>query len=519
MVDHLDPPPHDVLIGELGRRRKLALAMGGEERVARHHASGRLTVRERIGRLIDEGTFFEVGQLALAERRGERPVPGDGVVTGYGEIDGRRVGLIGIDATVLAGTTAPVSMRKQGRVIEFAARKGFPIVILADADGGRIPDVMGWRFSGLPFDFSTFLQAPAGVPPVPRLAAVLGTSYGDAGLHAATAHFVVMTKSAAVALSGPSVIEASVGETVTDVELGGAGAADRVGTAHLVVDSEDAAFDAIRAALSYLPDSAAAAPREYAAVPPAVAASRILEVVPTRRRRAYNMLDLVAAIADGESILPWRQSNAPNLITALVRLDGWPAGIVANQPMQRAGVLDPEALQKELDFVELCDTFNLPLVFLQDIPGLMVGTDAEARGALVWYERVAARIAAAEVPKVAVVVRKAFGGGHYAMGGGPTNPDFLFCWPSAELGFMDAEPGIRTVHRRRLEAVEREEGAAAREALFAELLTDWADESAPWEAAAHFFVDDIIDPMDTPDVIRAAIRIAWGSRPRVAWSG
>jgi len=191
-------------IAETRRRHAEALEMGGEQAVARHRASGRLPVRERIALLLDEGSWFETGALAKPERRTGKKVPGDGVVTGFGRMDGRTVGLIGIDATVLAGTTAPVSMRKQGRVIEQAQRFGYPLVLLCDADGGRIPDVMGWRFSGLPLDFQTFRRPRPGEPPVPRAAAVLGPSYGDSALHASTAHFVVMVASAAVALSGPS---------------------------------------------------------------------------------------------------------------------------------------------------------------------------------------------------------------------------------------------------------------------------------------------------------------------------
>jgi hypothetical protein len=206
---------------ESRRRHAEALEMGGPQAVDRYRASGRLPVRERIALLLDEGSWFETGAMAQPERRTGKKVPGDGVVTGFGRVDGRTVGLIGIDATVLADTTAPVSMRKQGRLIEQAQRFGYPLVLLCDADGGRIPDVMGWRFSGLPLDFKTFLKPRPDEPPVPRAAAVLGPSYGDSALHASTAHFVVMTASAAIALSGPSVVAAAIGEQLTDTELGG----------------------------------------------------------------------------------------------------------------------------------------------------------------------------------------------------------------------------------------------------------------------------------------------------------
>ena len=191
------------LIADLRARQARAREMGGADALARHRASGRLPVRERVDLLIDEGSWFEIGALALPELRTAKHVPGDAVVTGFARLDGRHVGVIGIDSSIVAGTTAPTSMRKQGRLIEIAQRNGFPIVLLCDADGGRIPDVMGWRFSHLPLDFKTFLAPTDGGPLVPRAAAVLGPSYGDSALHASTAHFVVMLRSASLAQVGP----------------------------------------------------------------------------------------------------------------------------------------------------------------------------------------------------------------------------------------------------------------------------------------------------------------------------
>jgi acetyl-CoA carboxylase carboxyltransferase component len=511
-----DAPGMEDRLRDLRARKARAVEMGGAERVERHHASGRLAVRERIDALIDPGSWFEIGLLGLPERRIERPVPGDGVATGFAELDGRPVALVGIDATVLAGTTAPISMRKQGRVIDMAVRKGMPIVVLADADGGRIPDVMGWRFSGLPFDFRSFLKVPEGVAPVPRATAVLGPSYGDAALHAASSHFVVMTETASLALSGPSVIKAAVGEEVDDDTLGGPAAALAAGNAHLVVDSEEDAFAALRFFFSYLPPNASEAAPVTEAAEPATDPAELERLVPTRRRRGYNMEQVLEAVCDAGSLFVLRREGAPSVITALARVAGNPVGVVASQPMHLGGVLDPAALEKEHDFVDFCDTFNLPLVFFHDVPGLMIGTAAEGDGVLRWYEKLAARIALATVPKIGFVVRKAYGGGHYAMGGRPTVPDFLFAWPTAELGFMAPEPGIRTVYRRRLDAAESEGGTEAREELFNELVREWEDESEPWEAAAHLFVDDVIEPGETRGVLIRALDIAWGSGPRVA---
>jgi acetyl-CoA carboxylase carboxyltransferase component len=187
--------------------------------------------------------------------------------------------------------------------------------------------------------------------------------------------------------------------------------------------------------------------------------------------------------------------------------------------MQRAGVLDVPALTKELAFVELCERFNLPLVFFQDVPGLMIGTEAEKGGILRCYERVVTRLAQATVPKLAVIVRKAYGGGHIALGGRPVKPDLLVAWPGAEMGFMAPDTGVRTVHRRRLEEVARSQGDAARDELVASLETEWATESEPWEAAANIVLDDVIDPRETRELIIAGIDFAWGSAARVSKEG
>ncbi|MFI0369034.1 acyl-CoA carboxylase subunit beta [Actinomadura sp. 1N219] len=500
---------------ELRRRREIAYGMGGPEKVERHHASGRLTVRERIEGLLDEGSFYELGLLAEPELRHERPIPADGAVTGWGRIDGRQVCVIAIDATTLAGTTAPVSMRKQNRIAEVAAKKGLPLILLCDADGGRIPDVMGWRFSGLPLDFTTFLQVPEGYAEIPRIAAVLGPGYGDSALHAGTAHVTVMTESSSIALSGPSVVEGAIGEQVSDHDLGGPEHAQEVGTAHLVVPSEKEAFDAIAAYLSYLPNNAARPAPMAPAVAPLGSAESLREIVPTNSRQAYDMFDVISAVVDGDTVLPWRPQAGKAVITALARMGGQPVGVIANQPRFGAGALDARALEKIHDFAHTCDTFNLPLVFLQDVPGLMIGIEAERQGIVLRYEKLVARLARAKVPQVSVIIRKAYGGGHYAMGGRPTRPDLLVAWPTAEMGFMAPDIGVKTVNRRRLEKAEAEGGLKARHRLEAELTEHWLDESAPWEAAAHTYLDDIIDPIETRRAILTGIEFGWGDRDRV----
>ena len=507
----------EALVQELERRRAAALAMGGEERIARQHASGRLTARERLALLLDEGSWYELGLLAEPEYRRERPAPADAIVAGLGRIDGRRVCVLAVDATVLAGTTAPVNMRKQNRVAAWAGKRGLPLICLSDNDGGRIPDVMGWRFSGLPFDFRTFLQPPDGCAAIPRLIGVVGESFGDSALHVSMGHYVVMTRQSAIALSGPPVVAAAIGEELTGEELGGPKVSLELnGNAHAVVDDDEAAIAALRRFLAYVPDSADHPAPSAPPVEPKRDADELLRLVPTDPRRGYDMRRVLEAILDADSILPWRERYGASLITALARLRGEVVGVVASQPMQRAGVLDVRALRKEADFVDLCDTFNIPLVFLQDVPGLMIGSDAEQGGILRGYESVVTRLARARVPKIAVVLRKAYGGGHFALGGRPTHPDLVLAWPTAELGFMAAGTGVRTVHKRRLEATLEQEGEEAHARLVDELSADWAKESEPWEAAANVYLDDVIDPRSTRQALADGIDFAWGSGPRIS---
>jgi acetyl-CoA carboxylase carboxyltransferase component len=321
-----------------------------------------------------------------------------------------------------------------------------------------------------------------------------------------------MVNFASLALVGPSVIEPATGESLTDAELGGPDKAMAVGNAHMAVDTEAEAMAAIAAFLSYLPSNSALPAPVAPARGPAIDPTELENIVPLGAKAGYDMRQVIEAVCDAASMFPWADGWGSSLLTCLARIDGHPVGIVANQPIIKAGALDADALVKEHDFVDLCDTFNIPLVFLHDVPGLMVGAEAERKGTLRAYEKLALRIATATVPKVGVVIRKAYGGGHFAMGGRPTHPDFLFAWPSAELGFMAPETGIKTVYRRKLETVLREQGREAHDALVAQLHQEWTTVSEPWEAAAHLALDDVIEPAQTRAVLIRALRYAWGNR-------
>jgi acetyl-CoA carboxylase carboxyltransferase component len=507
-------------IADLDRRREHAEAMGGPERVERHHASGRLTARERIELLVDPESFYEVGLLVRPPDRPAEDYGGaDGLITGWARIDGRRAAVMAVDATVLGGTTSLVNAEKLMRHFGAASRTGLPIIVLADADGGRMPDVMGWRFGGLPLRFDTFLATPPDCPTALRLCAALGPCFGDSGLEASTAHYAVMTPNASVALSGTEVVATATGETLTDSELGGPEVAiGTAGTVEMLAADEPAAIAVLRRALSYLPDHAGQPAPGGAPVQPAEPPERLLEVVPVDRRRGYDMRKVLAALFDADSLLEYGTMRGRELICAFARLEGMAVGVAASQPLHRGGAIDIPALEKYLQFIDVCDTFNLPFVTLHDTPGLLVGSQQERRGLVRWLERVALRFSQATVPKIAVVLRKSYGGGYFVMGGRQSRPDLLVAWPTAELGFMAPEAGVRTVHRRELERARAEGGEEAWEALLEERVEEWQHESEPWEAAARFWLDDVIDPRDTRRVIATAIEFTWNDQ-RVSRAG
>jgi acetyl-CoA carboxylase carboxyltransferase component len=329
-----------------------------------------------------------------------------------------------------------------------------------------------------------------------------------------------MKRDAAIALSGPPVIKGAIGEDVTGEELGGPKVAHETsGSAHIVVDTDAEAIETVKLFLDYMPDAADLPAPVALPAEPELPADGLMDIVPREPRRGYDMRKVLRSIFDEGSIMQWGERYGRSLICALARLEGEPVGVVASQPMQRAGVLDVPALSKERRFAELCDTFNLPLIFLQDVPGLMIGTDAERGGILRCYEELASTLARTKVPKIAVIVRKAYGGGHIALGGRPVKPDTLLAWPTAEMGFMAPDTGVRTVYRRRLDALEADQGIDARNALSAELEAEWAAESQLWEAAANIILDDVIKPTETRWRLIESIDFAWGSRPHVSQTG
>lgn len=498
-------------LDELRRRRERALAMGGAEKIARQRARGRLTARERIERLLDPGSFFEVGQLNGSDVPGmEERTPADSKIAGYGRIDGRPVAVISNDFTVLAATSSRVAGRKEGELKQQAARRGLPVVYLGEAGGARMPDIMGSAglasFGGGAPD--SYLQIMSRVRQTPFVTAILGECYGMPTWMAGLSDFVVQVKGSAMGVSGPRVVELALGEKTSDEELGGWRVhAEITGAADRVAEDEPECFALIRSFLSYLP-SHRDAPPPAAAVPEGSGAQmpHILDLLPEKRHRGYDMHRLLACIVDRESLFPLKPDFGRSVITALARIDGQVVGVVANQPMVNAGAMDTDGIDKVVSFLCLCDSFNIPLLFFHDIPGFLVGREAERRrvaGKVMTYMNALGQLT---VPRIAVIVRKSYGMAFWNMCGSGCGADFLVAWPTAEMSFVDPAIAANVVYGGRPEA-SRPETAEWR-ALCERLVED----AAPYGAAARHFIHDVIDPRETRAYLVRALEIAVNAR-------
>jgi methylmalonyl-CoA decarboxylase subunit alpha len=517
---HDEPLPGEVTkaegIAELERRRALALGMGGPERVARHREQGRATARERVAMLVDPGSFVELGMLAHSDRPGVgEAAPADASVTGVGLVDGRKVCVIANDATVLAGTTGKVGSRKQGQIMSLAARKGFPLVALGDANGGRLPDLLGSDFgaSAGGDEGEHFLGVRVMQDRIPRVTAILGTAYGDPAFWVATSDFVAMAEGCSVALSGPSLIGSATGGAATHEELGGAAmTAGTTGVVHRVEAGEAATVDALRRFLAYLPSNATLPAPTVAPKPPAAAGETLLQVVPDRGRRAYDMRKVVDACVDAGSFFELHEQYGRSVLCGLARVEGAPVGLLANQPAHLGGALDAAGARKATKLVELCTAFGLPLVFLQDLPGVMIGVEAERERVTEHVVALFSAIARSPVPKVTVIIRKAFGFGYIAMGGPSLGTDYAVAWPNAEIGFMAAGNAVHVVHARRLREVREAEGEAAARALAGELEAEMHSAFSPFHAASQAHLHDVIHPARTRQAIVDGLFVGTGLR-------
>ena len=498
------------LVEDLNERRAKAAQGGGEERIARQHEQGKLTARERVARLVDEGTFTELGLHAGIHHsvRGleGRGAPADGVITGYGRVDGRLVAVCAYDFTVMAGSMGTTGELKVARLRELALTKRMPFVWLLDSAGARIQEAVGSLFAGSGHLFREEVVA-SGV--IPQVAALMGPCAAGTAYIPGLADFVPMVSGrGSMALAGPHLVRAAVGEDVTQEELGGARVHCRTsGVGDLEVADDEECLARIREYLSYFPSHCEERPPARPSDDPVGRMDdELLDVLPDSNRQAYDMYDVIRRIVDDGQWLDLKPRFARTIITCLARMGGRPVGIVASQPKHLGGILDNDSADKAARFVNLCNAFSLPLVFLVDVPGFMVGTKVEAAGIIRHGAKMLYAVANATVPKITVVVRKAYGAGYYVMNGRAYEPDLIVAWPSAEISVMGPEGAVEIVFRKQVE--EAEDPAAKR----AELIEAYRGLIDVYVAARNDMVDDVIDPRETRPTIIRALEMAEGKR-------
>jgi methylmalonyl-CoA decarboxylase subunit alpha len=503
------------LVEELEERRRVARLGGGEAKIARQHEAGKLTARERIDLLIDAGTFTELGLHAGIHYsvRGleDKQAPADGVITGYGEVDGRLVAVAAYDFTVMAGSMGMTGELKVTRLRELALTKRIPFVWLLDSAGARIQEAVGSLFAGSGHLFREEVIA-SGV--IPQVAALMGPCAAGTAYIPGLADFVPMVKGrGSMALAGPHLVRAAIGEDVTQEELGGSRVHCRKsGVGDLEVADDEECIARIKQYLSFFPAHCEEAPPLRASADPVERMDEeLLDVLPESNRKPYDMYEVIRRIVDDGEWLDLKPQFARTVITCLARMGGRPVGIVANQPRQLGGILDNDSADKAARFVTLCDAFGIPLLFLVDVPGFMVGTKVEAAGIIRHGAKMLHAVAAATVPKVTVVVRKAYGAGYYVMNGRAYEPDLIVAWPSAEISVMGAEGAVEIVFRRLVE--EAEDPVAKR----AELIAAYQDLIDVYRAAGNDMIDDVIDPRETRPTVIRALAMAQGKRVERPW--
>jgi acetyl-CoA carboxylase carboxyltransferase component len=493
-------------VEEISRRRQQALRMGGADKIAKQHAQGKLTARERLAVLLDPGSFTELG--ILATHQSQRPemqglyTAADGVIIGYGRIDDRAVIVGAEDFTVMGGSVGQTGIVKRERVFELAHQTKVPVIWLLDGSGARANEwVRGGWVGGRHF---TMMSQLSGV--VPQVVAAMGPCAGDPALMAPLADFVVMVQGTSMlAAGGPPVVEAAIGEKVSKEELGGSSVHCYIsGVGDNEVEDDETCLQMIRRYLSYFPTNVyQLPPRLTPSDDPERRDEALLSIVPRNRKRSYDMQKVIRHIVDHDSVFEIKPQYGRSVITCLARMDGEVVGVIANQPLQLAGIIDGPSADKMTHFIQLCDAFHIPLIFLSDIPGFMTGSASERDGTLRRGLRIAYAMSFVTVPKVSVVLRKAYGMGAVAMCGHQMGQVLTLVWPSGEFGALPVEGGVSAGHRSALESAEDQE--AKRQALE----SYYNQFGSPFSTAETFNFDDLVDPRDTRPLIIRALRTAY----------
>jgi propionyl-CoA carboxylase beta chain len=496
---------------------RMRAAVEEPERVAqsKQHARGKLSARERLEHLLDEGSFVELD--ALVEHRShafgldQRRVPGDGVVTGHGTVDGRQVCVFSQDFTVFGGSLGEAHGAKIAKVQDLALKLGVPVVGISDGGGARIQEGV----AGLTQFAEMFRRNVAASGVIPQISLILGPSAGGAVYSPALTDFIVMCKRTShMFITGPDVIKTVLGEDVSFEELGGAQThSAKSGVAHYAAEDEQDAIDYVKTLLGYLPPNSLTDPPDYgvpgpppvATDPVPAAADLILDgLVPDQDNQPYDMHTVMEAVLDQGDYLELQAAHAPNVITAFGRVEGRSVGVVANQPLAMAGTLDIAASEKAARFVRTCDAFSIPVLTLVDVPGFLPGTDQEWDGIIRRGAKLIYAYAEASVPLVTVITRKAYGGAYIVMGSKMLGADVNLAWPSAQIAVMGAEGAVNILHRRALVAAA---DAGQEPAERARLIQEYEDALVnPYEAAKRGYLDAVIFPHQTRFQVASALR-------------
>jgi acetyl-CoA carboxylase carboxyltransferase component len=501
-------------LSELLRRRALTEDPAREDAVSRRHAAGGRTARENLADLVDPGSFVEYGRFAIAAQRGRREVddliartPADGLIGGTARINGELFGehsacaVLSYDYTVLAGTQGALGHRKKDRLFELIERMRLPTVFFAEGGGGRPGDTDYPVVSALDTRAFALWARLSGL--VPRIAVVAGRCFAGNAVIAGCSDLIVATENVSLGMGGPAMIEGGGLGKVDPDAVGPIAMQAANGVVDLVVADEAAAVAATKRLLSYFQGATSPGPE------PDQAALR--DAVPERQRRAYAVQPIVEALADEGSVTWLRERFAPEMATALLRIEGRPLGAIANDTRHMAGAITSDAGDKAARFLQLCDAFGLPVLSLVDTPGMMVGPEAEATGLVRHTSRLLIAGAALRVPLIAVILRRGYGLGAQAMTGGSLHEPLLtVAWPSAHLGPMGLEGAVKLALRKELDAIEDE---TERERRIRDLTAAAEDNAKALNAATLFEIDDVIDPAETRRVIASTLRAASSPQP------
>ena len=489
-------------LDEVRRRHAIAEAGGGPERTAKQHSEGKLSARERIDLLLDEGTFEEMDKLVRHRSRDfgmdQQVIDGDGFVTGWGYIHGRLAYVFAQDFTVFGGSLSEMNARKICKIMDLALQTGAPLIGLNDSGGARIQE--GVVSLGGYADI--FLRNTLASGVVPQISAVMGPCAGGAVYSPAITDFTFMVeKTSYMFVTGPDVIKTVTHEDVTKEELGGAMTHNgRSGVAHFMAASDADCLRRIRKLMTFLPQNNREDPPRQVCTDPVDRQDAALdEAVPAQSNKPYDIKNVILKVIDGADFFEVQEHFARNIVIGFARLDGKPVGIVANQPAHLAGCLDIDASVKGARFVRFCDAFNIPIITFEDVPGFLPGTAQEFGGIIRHGAKLLYAYAEATVPKITVITRKAYGGAYCVMGSKHIRTDVNFAYPTAEIAVMGAEGAVNIVYRREILA------AADPVSARREKIEEFNDRFAsPFVAAEHGFIDDVIEPRQTrPKLIRA----------------